>query len=255
MNEQEDNNLSESKQYKLLNRESNLTTEKIINDLNELEHNISEKNSFTNELENNFEKKSKSFFNASQDEGNIFKDSNNINENLNSFNISRINLSTDNTKEKLRKKTSNHSPLNKQKSTTPDKDKIIFIKTQLKNEMANFSRIDIGDEGINIICSFFKNKPGIKYKELKFVKSNLTNEGVNTLIDGIKNYNIKIQNLNISNNGLNDKCGNSIINLLKYNYCSLRTFYLSNNSFTVNMKEKIKSYSTNVGIGNVKIFI
>ena len=65
MNEQEDNNLSESKQYKLLNRESNLTTEKIINDLNELEHNISEKNSFTNELENNFEKKSKSFFNVS----------------------------------------------------------------------------------------------------------------------------------------------------------------------------------------------
>ena len=57
MNEQEDNNVSELKQYKLLNRESNLTTEKIINDLNELEHNISEKNSFTNELENNFEKK------------------------------------------------------------------------------------------------------------------------------------------------------------------------------------------------------
>ena len=250
------NNL-ELKQYKLINRESDLSTERIINDLNEIEENRSSK-SLVNELFDNFKntKKKNSLLNISQNETNISKDSKEYisKKNETSFNISNINLSTDNSKIKLKKKISNYSPLTQKLSSTPEKDKKVFIKTQLKNNIANFNRIDIGDDGVQFICHYFKSNQGSKYKELKFVKSNLTNENVNSLIDAIKNYNIQIQNINFSNNGLNDKCGNYIIDLLK-NYSFLKIFYLSNNSFSTKMKEKIKSYSRNNNMGCVKIFI
>ena len=83
---------------------------------------------------------------------------------------------------------------------------------------------------------FFKNNKGLNIKNFKFLKPNLTNDNINSLINAINNYNIQIQNLKFSNNGLNDKC-------------------LSNNSFSIKMKEKIQSYSSNNDMGSVKIFI
>ena len=77
---------------------------------------------------------------------------------------------------------------------------------------------------------------GLNIKNFQFLKSNLTNDNINTLIDAINNYNIQIQHFNFSNNGLNDKC-------------------LSNNSFSIKMKEKIQSYSSNNDMDSVKIFI
>ena len=77
------------------------------------------------------------------------------------------------------------------------------------------------------------------------------------MIESFQSFGLKISTLNFSNNGLTDKCGNCVINLLKNNVSgTLKTLYLSNNNFSFPMKEKIKSYAKTVkGNGAVKIFI
>ena len=156
------------------------------------------------------------------------------------------------------KMTSSHKILPKKRSSqTPEKDKVQLIKNQIKNDVINFSRIDIGDDGAGLLINFLKDKNNAKYKEIKFVKSGLSDDGVIALIESFQSLGLKISTLNFSNNGLTDKCGNCVINLLKNNVSgTLKTLYLSNNNFSFPMKEKIKSYAKTVkGNGAVKIFI
>ena len=156
------------------------------------------------------------------------------------------------------KMTSSHKILPKKRSSqTPEKDKVQLIKNQIKNDVINFSRIEIGDDGAGLLINFLKDKNNAKFKEIKFVKSGLSDDGVIALIESFQGLGLKISTLNFSNNGLTDKCGNCVINLLKNNVSgTLKTLYLSNNNFSFPMKEKIKSYAKTVkGNGAVKIFI
>jgi hypothetical protein len=156
------------------------------------------------------------------------------------------------------KMTSSHKILPKKRSSqTPEKDKVQLIKNQIKNDFINFSRIEISDDGAGLLINFLKDKNNAKFKEIKFVKSGLSDDGVIALIESFQGLGLKISTLNFSNNGLTDKCGNCVINLLKNNVNgTLKTLYLSNNNFSFPMKEKIKSYAKTVkGSGAVKIFI
>ena len=156
------------------------------------------------------------------------------------------------------KMTSSHKILPKKRSSqTPEKDKVQLIKNQIKSDVINFSRIEIGDDGAGLLINFLKDKNNAKFKEIKFVKSGLSDDGAIALIESFQGLGLKISTLNFSNNGLTDKCGNCVINLLKNNVNGiLKTLYLSNNNFSFPMKEKIKSYAKTVkGSGAVKIFI
>lgn len=161
-------------------------------------------------------------------------------------------LSTSNSNSKIQQS----APASKKRAKTPDRDKIVFIKTQLKNESANFSRIEIGEEGVAFICSLLQAKQGTKYKEIKLVKSGLNDDSTTMLIKCLIENNINVGNLNLSNNGLTDSIADTIIYMLT-NYNCLKTLYLSNNLFSVQIKEKIKSYSSSSKVGkrNIKIFI
>lgn len=161
-------------------------------------------------------------------------------------------LSTSNSNSKIQQS----APASKKRAKTPDRDKIVFIKTQLKNESANFSRIEIGEEGVAFICSLLQAKQGTKYKEIKLVKSGLNDDSTTMLIKCLIENNINVENLNLSNNGLTDSIADTIIYMLT-NYNCLKTLYLSNNLFSVQIKEKIKSYSSSSKVGkrNIKIFI
>lgn len=161
-------------------------------------------------------------------------------------------LSTSNSNSKIQQS----APASKKRAKTPDRDKIVFIKTQLKNESANFSRIEIGEEGVAFICSLLQAKQGTKYKEIKLVKSGLNDDSTTMLIKCLIENNINVGNLNLSNNGLTDFIADTIIYMLT-NYNCLKTLYLSNNLFSVQIKEKIKSYSSSSKVGkrNIKIFI
>ena len=156
------------------------------------------------------------------------------------------------------KMTSSHKILPKKRSSqTPEKDKVQLIKNQIKSDVINFSRVEIGDDGAGLLINFLKDKSNAKFKEIKFVKSGLSDDGVIALIESFQGLGLKISTLNFSNNGLTDKCGNCVVNLLKNNVNgTLKTLYLSNNNFSFPMKEKIKSYAKTVkGSGAVKIFI
>ena len=61
-----------------------------------------------------------------------------------------------------------------------------------------------------------------------------------------------ITNLNLGKNNLTDKSIDSIVNLLNKNK-SIKTIYLSNNNFSTNGRDKIKSYGG--GAKMIKIFI
>lgn len=143
-------------------------------------------------------------------------------------------------------------------SNLPNRDKIIFIQSQLKNESANFSRVDIGEDEMEYLCNILEsldNKKNV-YKEIKFVKSNLNDKSVRKFVMCLINNNIHVKNINFSSNGLSDNCSDIFITMLnKYQY--IQTLNLNNNAFSIRTKEKIKSYSTvkKNGFSKVKIFI
>jgi hypothetical protein len=189
------------------------------------------------------------------------------------------------------RKDKSRSPIKySQSSTTPDKDKVVFIKNQFKNEIANFTGVgkkikkifkkskifhflDIGEDGVRIVIDLLNNsnptnKSNIfsfnstnqqnppttinnKVKELKLTKTNLTDEQLTSLLKALES-NQQINNLNVAKNNLTDKSIDAIVSLFKKNN-TLKTIYLSNNNFSTNGKDKLKSYAG--GVKNIKIFI
>jgi len=152
------------------------------------------------------------------------------------------------------------------KSPTPDRDKIVFIKSQFKNEIANFTGygklinnlyeflylIEISEVGTKIISEILtnSNKSNNPYraKEIKLTKTNLNDECAMVIFKSL-DTNGNIISLNIAKNHLTDRCMDTIISLLNKNKV-LKTLYLSNNNFSTLVKDRIKSYAA-----GVKIFI
>lgn len=153
--------------------------------------------------------------------------------------------------------TSNNSFTKKQprmRNKTSSKDKSIVIKTQFKNEIANFSRIDIGNEGAKAIAEALSLKH--KVKEIKMARCKIGDDGAISIFKSIESsvHSSTIINLNIANNHLTDKTVDAILSLLNKNN-SIKTIYLTNNTFSSKSKEKIKTLgSTKKGQG-LKIFI
>ncbi|MCQ2815799.1 MAG: hypothetical protein MJ252_00890 [archaeon] len=143
-------------------------------------------------------------------------------------------------------------PMDVKRAKSPNKDKIVFIKSQLRNDSANFSRVSIGEEEINILVQILKEKEGKKYKEIKFVKSNINDNTLSILLKGLLESKVSVNNLNLSSNEISDKSSEEIIKYLEQ-AVGLKSVYLNTNKFTPLIKDKIKSYS---GRNNsTKIFI
>lgn len=140
-----------------------------------------------------------------------------------------------------------------EKSKSPgkksDKDKIVFIKAQMKNDSANFTGYDIGDEGSKQIAEILLTKT-TKVKELKLTKCNITDEGAIQILKAMET-NSSVSSLNMSKNNITDKSVDAFVNMFNKNK-SLKNILLSNNNLTSVAKDKIKSYS---GIQGLKIFI
>lgn len=129
-----------------------------------------------------------------------------------------------------------------------EKTKVVFIKSQLKKEIANFSRIDIGDDGAEFISECLIQNDLNHIKELKLVKSNITDKGLHSILRALNKSNNNITTLNLSNNSLTDKSIDAIINLISTD-SSLQILSVTQNLFTEEGKEKMKSLSS------IKIFI
>jgi hypothetical protein len=152
----------------------------------------------------------------------------------------------------------NLTMVNKSKMTN---DKIVYIKHQLENEIANFSGLIIGDEGAKKISeilissqfSFSPNKRKIsKLKELRFTKSNIGDEGFSYLSNSLEKTN-SIHTIVLNKNRIKDESYTNILNLIKNNK-QLKKLNLLSNFLTSPVIEKIRSISKNIN-PNLKIEI
>ncbi len=166
--------------------------------------------------------------------------------------IPKLSLKQNKSSTQLNKKKNMNSKIIKSKtsrSPTPNKDKEIYIKQQFKNKIVNLSRYKLCDDGALLISKYLeKNK--LKISELKLTKCEISDFGIQNILKKI----IECPNLisfNISNNFISDKSTDLIIESLVKNK-SLQIVYLSNNNFSVQVKEKIRTYNKN---GKLKIFI
>ena len=166
--------------------------------------------------------------------------------------IPKLSLKQNKSSTQLNKKKNMNSKIIKSKtsrSPTPNKDKEIYIKQQFKNKIVNLSRYKLCDDGALLVSKFLeKNK--LKISELKLTKCEISDFGIQNILKKI----IECPNLisfNISNNFISDKSTDLIIESLVKNK-SLQIVYLSNNNFSVQVKEKIRTYNKN---GKLKIFI
>ena len=118
-----------------------------------------------------------------------------------------------------------------------------------KSDKINLSRKELGDEGTFSLISYIsKNKE--KLKELKLIKCGITDESGMLLLKTIENCN-KLCNINLANNLFTDKIVSHIVNFLKKSQM-VTSAYFTNNNFSIQSKEKIKSYNRN---GKIKIFV
>ena len=149
---------------------------------------------------------------------------------VNTNDISMINKNSKKTKNNY--KTLNNKELEK------------YIKYQLKKIKPNFNRINLRDNGMKIICSFFKKNKNKKYKEIKLQGCNLNDIDFNSFTKSLIEYNIIIPAINISENKLSDDCTFFIVDFIN-EYKELQNIIFSNNLFSKTIKEKIKDIFMN----------
>ncbi len=239
--------LESSKSNNLKTTISDFSNE-IINNSKEL------KDSDLSQIKNDF------IIDLGKDKNNLF----NLNEYDNLLNISddiifpniqdipKLSLKYNKSTTHINKKKNKNSKMIKSKtsrSPTPNKEKENYIKQQFKNKIVNLSRYKLCDDGALLISKYLeKNK--LKISELKLTKCEISDFGIQNILKKI----IECPNLisfNISNNFISDKSTDLIIESLVKNK-SLQIVYLSNNNFSVQVKEKIRTYNKN---GKLKIFI
>ena len=239
--------LESSKSNNLKTTVSDFSNE-IINNSKEL------KDSDLSQIKNDF------IIDLGKDKNNLF----NLNEYDNLLNISddiifpniqdipKLSLKYNKSTTHLNKKKNKNSKMIKSKtsrSPTPNKEKEKYIKQQFKNKIVNLSRYKLCDDGALLISKYLE-KNRLKISELKLTKCEISDFGIQNILKNI----IECPNLvsfNISNNFITDKSTDLIIETLVKNK-SLKIVYLSNNNFSVQVKEKIRTYNKN---GKLKIFI
>jgi len=139
-------------------------------------------------------------------------------------------------------------------SNSLSSDKIVFIKNQLKNEVANFTGYLIEDEGAKKISeillsnqfsqSLNKKPLPIKIKELKLTKVGIGDEGFSHIANSVSKINT-IHLLNLSKNKLKDESCVEILNLIKNNK-NLKSLNLTFNNLSQAVKDKIKTIGKNL---------
>ena len=126
--------------------------------------------------------------------------------------------------------------------TKPKKELQNIILTQMKSLSPNFSRINMNNIGIQLICSYLHKNPNKIYKEMKLLGCNLVDDDLFLLIRTLLDHNINLLILNLSNNKITDESASNILDLLK-DHQSLKALSLYNNLISDLLKEKLKEYT------------
>jgi len=148
-----------------------------------------------------------------------------------------INFIKNNNNKKNKNKNNNYKTLN-------NKELEKYVNYQLKKVKQNFSRINLRDLGIKLICSFYKNNKDKIYKEIKLQGCNINDNDLEILIQSLIENDITIPIINISENELTDHSLEAITNLINENE-NITNLILTNNSFSKKTKDKLKEIAKN----------
>ena len=122
------------------------------------------------------------------------------------------------------------------------KDLQNIVLTQMKSLTPNFSRINMNEVGIQLVCSYLHKNPNKIYKEIKLLGCNLTDDDLFLLVKTLLDHNINLLILNLSNNNIGDESATSILDLVK-EHRTLKGLSLYNNLISDILKEKLKEYT------------
>ena len=123
--------------------------------------------------------------------------------------------------------------------TLSNKELEKYVNYQLKKEKTNFNRINLHEQGIKLITSYFNMNKNKRYKEMQLQGCNLNGQDLKILIKSFLENDISTPVLSISDNNLNDECIESIIDLINQNNEIIKLI-LVNNSFSKQAKNRIK---------------
>jgi len=171
----------------------------------------------------------------------------NNNSNLNNIQVSKNNNIITST---ILNNSSN-SYENKSKKELQD-----IINNQLKNNIPNFSRINMNGYGMQYLCSYLHKNPKTNYKEIKLLGCNLNDDDLFILTRTLLDHDIGLLVLNLSSNKITDDSASNILDLLK-DCKSLKGLSLYNNLIGSILKEKLKEYAKlgRSNFENVQLYI
>ena len=179
----------------------------------------------------------------------IQKTETNYNSNLNNNN--HPNKSISNLISSVIMNNSSNSYENKTKKELQD-----IINNQMKNNIPNFSRINMNGYGMQYLCSYLHKNPGTNYKEMKLLGCNLNDDDLFILTRTLLDHEIGLLVLNLSSNKITDDSAANILDLLK-DCKSLKGLSLYNNMIGTILKEKLKEYAQlgRSNFENVQLYI
>ena len=117
-----------------------------------------------------------------------------------------------------------------------------FINNQLKNNIPNFSRVNMSGYGTQYLCSYLHKNPNINYKEIKLLGCNLNDDDLFMLTRTLIDHDIGLLVLNLSSNKITDDSASNILDILK-DCKSLKGLSLYNNIINNILKNKLKEYA------------
>ena len=131
-----------------------------------------------------------------------------------------------------------------------------IINNQMKNNIPNFSRINMNGYGMQYLCSYLHKNPGTNYKEMKLLGCNLNDDDLFILTRTLLDHEIGLLVLNLSSNKITDDSAANILDLLK-DCKSLKGLSLYNNMIGTILKEKLKEYAQlgRSNFENVQLYI
>ena len=128
-----------------------------------------------------------------------------------------------------------------------------IISTQMKKPNPVFNRINMRDQGIQLLCDYMHKNKNKKYKEMKLPGCNLNDNDFCKLVKSLIENEIEMPVLNLSYNKISDNSAKYIFEIITKKSC-LKNIYLYNNFFSRSFIDKIKNYNSNKEGDCIKLF-
>ena len=175
-----------------------------------------------------------------------------MNDSINNKNSNNISQTSHNENKKIckneksfiKKTKTKTSKYNSSYKTLNNKDLEKYIDYQLKKSKQSFNRINLRDNGIKLVCFYYKNYITKIYKEIKMQGCNLNDNDIKLLIKCFMENDITVNYLNISDNELTDECIETISNFINSKK-DIANISMKNNLFSKKGIKRLKEIVKN----------